>query len=130
MYRLVYSSRPFGFDESILSGLLIDSKENNQKGSITGSLLCRADIYLQLLEGPKENILKTFEKIQNDDRHLDIMILLEEETHDRLFPDWAMKDDPVESWMWSKAEVADGAVKKCSKAEILDIFKIVASKNN
>ena len=130
MYRLVYSSRPFGFDESILSGLLIDSKENNQKGSITGSLLCRADIYLQLLEGPKENILKTFEKIQNDDRHLDIMILLEEETHDRLFPDWAMKDDPVESWMWSKAEVADGAVKKCSKEEILDIFKIVANKND
>ena len=130
MYRLVYSSRPFGFDESILSGLLIDSKENNQKGSITGSLLCRADIYLQLLEGPKENILKTFEKIQNDDRHLDIMILLEEETHDRLFPDWAMKDDPVESWMWSKAEVADGAVKKCSREEILDIFKIIAKKND
>ena len=130
MYRLVYSSRPFGFDESILSGLLIDSKENNQKGSITGSLLCRADIYLQLLEGPRENILKTFEKIQNDDRHLEITILLEEETHDRLFPDWAMKDDPVESWMWSKAEVADGAVKKCSREEILDIFKIVAKKND
>ena len=130
MYRLVYSSRPFGFDESILSGLLIDSKENNQKGSITGSLLCRADIYLQLLEGPRENILKTFEKIQNDDRHLEITILLEEETHDRLFPDWAMKDDPVESWMWSKAEVAEGAVKKCSREEILDIFKIVAKKND
>ena len=130
MYRLVYSSRPFGFDESILSGLLIDSKENNQKGFITGSLLCRSDIYLQLLEGPRENILKTFEKIQNDDRHLEITILLEEETHDRLFPDWAMKDDPVESWMWSKAEVADGAVKKCSREEILDIFKIVAKKND
>ena len=128
MYRLIYSSTPFGFDSSILNGLLIDSIENNQKYDITGSLLCRADIYLQMLEGPEELVLKTFDKIQKDDRHINIEVLLQERNIAvRLFPGWAMRDDPVESWMWSPEEVANDAVKKSSKEKILSIFEKVAS---
>ena len=128
MYRLVYSSKPFGFDTSVLNGLLIDSRENNQKNDITGSLICRADIYLQMLEGPEEKVLKTFDKIKKDDRHLEIEVLLtEKDIKDRLFPNWAMKDDPVESWMWSKKEIADGAVQESSKEKIFNIFKKIAS---
>ena len=128
MYRLVYISKPFGFDTSVLNGLLIDSRENNQKNDITGSLICRADIYLQMLEGPEEKVLKTFDKIKKDDRHLEIEVLLtEKDIKDRLFPNWAMKDDPVESWMWSKKEIADGAVQESSKEKIFNIFKKIAS---
>ena len=128
MYRLVYSSKPFGFDTSVLNGLLIDSRENNQKNDITGSLICRADMYLQMLEGPEEKVLKTFDKIKKDDRHLEIEVLLtEKDIKDRLFPNWAMKDDPVESWMWSKKEIADGAVQESSKEKIFNIFKKIAS---
>ena len=128
MYRLVYSSKPFGFDTSVLNGLLIDSRENNQKNDITGSLICRADIYLQMLEGPEEKVLKTFDKIKKDDRHLEIEVLLtEKDIKDRLFPNWAMRDDPVESWMWSKKEIADGAVQESSKEKIFNIFKKIAS---
>ena len=113
---------------STLNGLLVDSRENNQNADITGSLLCRADIYLQMLEGPKEKVVKTFEKIKKDDRHLEIEVLLtENNVTERLFPSWAMKDDPVESWMWSQKEVASGAVQKASKEEILSIFDKVAS---
>ena len=128
MYRLVYSSKPFGFDTSVLNGLLIDSRENNQKNDITGSLICRADIYLQMLEGPEEKVLKTFDKIKKDDRHLEIEVLLtEKDIKVRLFPNWAMKDDPVKSWMWSKEEIADGAVQESSKEKIFNIFKKIAS---
>ena len=131
MFRLIYSSTPFGFDSSILSGLLIDSRENNQKFNITGSLLCRADLYLQMLEGPEELVLKTFDKIQKDDRHVNVEVLLQERhIETRLFPDWAMRDDPVESWMWSQEEVANDAVKKSSKEKILSIFEKVASTEN
>ena len=127
MYRLIYKSRPFGFDTSTLNGLLIDSRENNKKNNVTGSLLCRADIYLQLLEGPEEKILQTFDKIERDDRHLEIEVLLRERNIvKRLFPDWAMKDDPVESWMWSQTEVADGAVQEASQSKILSIFEKIA----
>jgi len=128
LYRLVYSSKPFGFDTSVLNGLLIDSRENNQKNDITGSLICRADIYLQMLEGPEEKVLKTFDKIKKDDRHLEIEVLLtEKDIKVRLFPNWAMKDDPVKSWMWSKEEIADGAVQESSKEKIFNIFKKIAS---
>ena len=127
MYRIIYVSRPFGFDASILSGLLIDSRENNEKNNITGSLICRADIYLQMLEGPKESILEVFEKIKKDDRHLEVEVLSAGPTEERLFPNWAMKDDPVESWMWSQEEVANGAIRETTTEEILNIFKILAS---
>ena len=128
MNRLIYCSRPFGFDTSVLNGLLIDSRENNQKNNITGSLICRADIYLQMLEGPEEKVLKTFDKIKKDDRHLEVEVLLiERDIEDRLFPYWAMKDDPVESWMWSQKEIANGEVQKSSREKILNIFKKIAS---
>ena len=128
MNRLIYCSRPFGFDTSVLNGLLIDSRENNQKNNITGSLICRADIYLQMLEGPEEKVLKTFDKIKKDDRHLEVEVLLiERDIEDRLFPNWAMKDDPVESWMWSQKEIANGEVQKSSREKILNIFKKIAS---
>ena len=127
MYRIIYSSRPFGFDSSVLSGLLIDSRENNERNDITGSLICRADIYLQMLEGPKKKVLAIFEKIKQDDRHLEVDVLSEGAVEERLFPNWAMKDDPVDSWMWSQEEVANGAVQNAPEEEILDIFKTLAS---
>ena len=127
MYRIIYSSRPFGFDSSVLSGLLIDSRENNEKHNITGSLICRADIYLQMLEGPKKKVSEVFEKIKQDDRHLEVKVLSEGTIKERLFPNWAMKDDPVDSWMWSQEEVANGAVQNAPEEKILDIFKMLAS---
>jgi len=127
LYRIIYSSRPFGFDSSVLSGLLIDSRENNEKHNITGSLICRADIYLQMLEGPKKKVFEVFEKIKKDDRHLEVEVLSEGTIKERLFPNWAMKDDPVDSWMWSQEEVANGAVQNAPEEKILDIFKTLAS---
>lgn len=127
MYRIIYSSRPFGFDSSVLSGLLIDSRENNEKHNITGSLICRADIYLQMLEGPKKKVSEVFEKIKQDDRHLEVEVLSEGPIKERLFPNWAMKDDPFDSWMWSQEEVANGAVQNTPEEKILDIFKTLAS---
>ena len=120
-------SRPFGFDLSVLSGLLIDSRENNKKNKITGALLCRADIYLQMLEGPTEKVLETFDRIRVDDRHIEVEVLIKINIKNRLFPNWAMKDDPVKSWMWSQEEVAKGAVRQSSQNEIMNVFKKVAN---
>ena len=63
LYHIVYISRPFGFDQALLNGLLIDSRANNKRDSITGALICRADLYLQLLEGPQNKVLETFSRI-------------------------------------------------------------------
>ena len=122
MKHLIYSSRPFGFDQNTLNGILVTSIDNNKKGHITGALICRSDLYLQYLEGPTEAIDETFDKIKRDDRHVEVKILKEGMHSERLFPRWAMRDDPVRSWMWSREEVDKGALDTIDAEEAYSIF--------
>ena len=122
MKHLIYSSRPFGFDQNTLNGILVTSIDNNKKGHITGALICRSDLYLQYLEGPTETIDETFDKIKRDDRHVEVKILKEGMHSERLFPRWAMRDDPVRSWMWSREEVDKGALDTIDAEEAYGIF--------
>ena len=127
LYQLIYGSRPFGFDSAILSGIMLTSVENNKRDGITGALICRGDLYLQLLEG-KEKILKeTYERILQDDRHLEIRKLVWRKTDIRFFPEWAMRDDPAKSWLWNKKEIENGALEKASEEEIIRVFSRLAS---
>ena len=64
--RLIYCSQPFGYDQPMLNGILADARTYNPKNDITGALICREDIFLQLLEGPEDRILFTYNKIIND----------------------------------------------------------------
>ena len=122
LMQLVYCSQPFGYGLEILSAILIASRANNRKRDITGALICRSDIFLQLLEGPEQQVKSTYAAIQNDDRHINICHLLDQNVDKRLFPAWSMKDDPVKTWMWSREEVSNGIVKSLSKAEIEEVF--------
>ena len=121
--HLIYSSRPFGFDQNILNGILVTSVDNNKRDQITGALICRSDLYLQYLEGPSEVITRTFNKIKYDDRHIEVKVLKEGMHAERLFPKWAMRDDPVRSWMWSREEVDAGALDKISASDAFNIFQ-------
>ena len=122
MKHLIYSSRPFGFDQNTLNGILVTSIDNNKKGHITGALICRSDLYLQYLEGPTETIDEIFDKIKRDDRHVEVKIIKEGMHSERLFPRWAMRDDPVRSWMWSREEVDKGALDTIDSEEAHSIF--------
>ena len=121
--HLIYSSRPFGFDQNTLNGILVTSVDNNKRDQITGALICRSDLYLQYLEGPTDSINETFHKIQHDDRHVEIKVLKEGIHAERLFPKWAMRDDPVRSWMWSREEVDTGALDNISASDAFNIFQ-------
>jgi hypothetical protein len=70
VYRAIYTSRPFGFHKGILNSILAEARRANERDGITGALICRADIYLQWLEGPEEQVRKAIERIKRDDRHL------------------------------------------------------------
>ena len=129
-FQLIYSSQPFGYNLEILSSILTTSRVNNKKKEITGALICREDIFLQLLEGPKEDIEETYDSIKRDDRHLNIQHLLDHNVDQRLFPAWAMKDDPVKTWMWSKEEVANGIVKKLTQEEIIKVFEKLSKESS
>ena len=124
--RLIYCSQPFGYDQPMLNGILADARTYNPKNNITGALICREDIFLQLLEGPEDKLLLTYNKILNDDRHLDIELLVKELCEDRLFPTWSMKDDPAKTWFWTKDEIDSGILSTVSKNDLLGVFDKVA----
>jgi hypothetical protein len=124
--QIIYSSKPFGFDASVLDDILTISRFNNRRDDITGTLICRADMYLQLIEGPDAAIQTTYQRIIADDRHLEINLLISRTVTERMFPKWAMRDDPARSWMWTQAEVAAGAIAAATPPQILEIFERLA----
>lgn len=124
--RLVYASQPFGFESATLNAILFEARNLNAKNDVTGALICRADLYLQLLEGPPKALTATYGRILRDDRHVDVRELLRGPMEGRLFPGWAMLDDPAQSWFWSQEEVEAGALDRASADEILAAFARVA----
>lgn len=125
--QLVYTSRPFGFDAYTLDDILITARRRNHANGITGALICRADIYMQILEGPRDAVNATFARIMRDKRHLEVALIYAGDIEDRLFPDWDMREDPPRSWMWSQAEIAAGAARVASMDEARGIFTRLAT---
>ncbi|MCK2056246.1 BLUF domain-containing protein [Methylobacterium sp. 37f] len=127
LVQLVYASRPFGFDQSALDSILTQSRRCNTRDGLTGALICRGDIYLQLLEGSADALDATYARIVQDDRHLEITRLVYADATERLFPSWAMRSDPARTWMWSQDDVAKGAVTQASPVSVLGIFRRLAA---
>lgn len=121
-FRVIYTSRPFGFDAAILNGILMDARRANGRDGVTGALICRADIYLQLLEGPEAQVRRALGRIEHDDRHLELRVHVAEPVPGRLFAEWAMLHDPAATWIWTPEEIAAGAVERATPAEVTDFF--------
>ena len=120
--QLIYTSQPFGFDEAMLNGILSDARRCNARDDITGALICRADVYLQLLEGPPAAVDTAFARIAKDNRHSEVVTLSRASVTDRLFPGWSMRDDPKHSWLWTQKDVAHGALRHADRAALLAVF--------
>ncbi|MFM9977602.1 MAG: BLUF domain-containing protein [Sphingomonadaceae bacterium] len=127
IFQLIYASQPFGFDDAMLGGILVQARRNNARDGVTGCLIARADLYLQMLEGEAAAIETLYGKIVADDRHLQAERLWSGTAQTRLFPDWAMRDDPARSWLWSIDEVADGALQRASADELQAVFARIAA---
>jgi hypothetical protein len=126
--QLIYISQPFGFDGPTLGTILLDARMCNERDGITGALVCRHDVYLQLLEGPADKIDATYARILRDDRHANVNELVNRTVSERIFADWAMLHDPEKSWVWSRSELADGVLKRATQAEIVEVFETLSEK--
>ncbi len=126
LMQLIYASRPFGFEAQTLDDILLSARRHNRENCITGALICRADLFLQLLEGPRAAVTRTFGRILQDDRHLDVALIHVDDIETRLFAEWDMRDDPPHSWMWSQAEVRAGALRGATAASVQAIFARLA----
>jgi hypothetical protein len=125
--QLIYASQPFGLDDFTLTSILASARHHNKRNGITGSLICRRDLFLQMLEGEPEAVEATYARILLDDRHYDAIRIWFGEAPERLFPAWEMRHDPMRSWMWSREEVAAGAWRRASPEDALGIFRRVAA---
>jgi hypothetical protein len=125
LLQLTYASRPFGYDSAMLTGILFDARRCNTRDGITGALICRDDLFLQLLEGPEAAVEATFARIAADDRHIEVRRLTRRQIEDdaRMFGAWAMRDDPAASWVWSRAEVDAGVPDRAGEDEVLGMFR-------
>jgi hypothetical protein len=124
--QLIYASRPFGFDAGALDSILHAARRHNARDGITGALLCRHDLFMQLLEGPRDAVTRCFARILRDDRHVEVSLLWCGDAQARLFPDWSMRDDPVPSWMWSREALRAGALGEATAEECRQVFVRVA----
>ena len=70
--QLIYSSQPFGYDSTTLQTILNDARRCNTRDGISGALVCRHDIYVQLLEGSEEAVHAAYMRISRDDRHVGV----------------------------------------------------------
>jgi len=128
LVQLIYASQPFGYDIPVLTGILFDARRCNERDGITGALVCRNDLYLQLLEGPDAKVYAAYERIKRDDRHIDLRQLVDRPVSHRMFGDWAMLHDPATSWIWSPAEISDGILERATEVEIVALFENLAEK--
>lgn len=130
VYRAIYSSRPFGFDSNTLNNILVHAQRANPSRGITGALICREDVYLQLLEGPEDEVRKALERIRRDDRHVEFQVHVEKTVPERMFGKWAMLHDPAVTWIWSQAEVEDDAIERTTEAEVEGFFEKLRDKTD
>lgn len=66
------------------------AKSNNELIDVTGSLFYNGGWFLQVLEGPIENLSKLYTKIEKDTRHKNSRILYNEPAKFRTFTRWSM----------------------------------------
>jgi len=70
MKRLLYISTARSIlDASELEELLSKSRAANTKADLTGLLVVGGRRFLQVLEGPDEAVIRTYERIKSDPRH-------------------------------------------------------------
>lgn len=129
LMQIIYSSQPFGYDDGMLRGILMQARRNNQRNGLTGALVCRRDIYLQMLEGPEANVHETLEQIKQDDRHLSVTLRFSEPVSARLFEGWSMLHDPAQSWLWDRAEIAGGVLDRVMADEIRAVFTRLSARS-
>jgi hypothetical protein len=77
---------------------------------------------MRWLEGPQEGVRAALSRIWGDDRHLEVLLQVEGEVYERMFPGGAMLHDPAATWIRSQEEIEDDAVKRATPEELIGFF--------
>lgn len=76
LYHLLFTSMAReDLGEVELYDILIESAENNRKNGLTGMLAYRDGVFLETLEGDRIKVFEAYDRIMNDDRHIEVVLL-------------------------------------------------------
>ena len=91
LVQLAYYSRPSeGTTTDDVEAILQTARQRNAEKHLTGVLLFRHDLYLQVLEGDRTAVSELLGRIQGDDRHQGVVVAGMREVSARSFPNWSM----------------------------------------
>ncbi len=132
MFYLIYVSHAAdGLKSSDLHDILNKAHQVNANLGITGLLLYKNKRFMQLIEGQEDTVRGLYQKILQDPRHRDLIVLQEDTEPERQFPGWSMafrnlntlpSADKLES---GEIEFADDALERHSNkaTQLLHLFK-------
>jgi hypothetical protein len=91
LVRLMYASRAAtAIDQEELQAILRHATTANPKQGLSGALCFADGVFMQVLEGGRGAVNRVYNKIANDSRHKDVVLLAYEEIAERRFAGWAM----------------------------------------
>jgi hypothetical protein len=91
LVRLLYVSRSVHPETpEQTESILASSREHNLANGITGVLCYGGGIYLQAIEGGRNQVNALYSQIVKDPRHKDVVVLAYEEITERRFGGWTM----------------------------------------
>jgi hypothetical protein len=91
LVRCLYASRiAQGSTAAMLDTILHQSRQRNLDLGITGLLCCTSDIFIQVLEGGRDEVCDLYNAIVKDSRHREVRLLCYEEIAERRFGNWSM----------------------------------------
>lgn len=116
LVRCLYASRPVStFTGADLARILEQSRNNNPRLGLTGLLCVSENLFIQVLEGGRDEVCELFNAIARDDRHQHLRLLSYEEIGERQFGTWAMGQVSI-------AKLNPGLVLKYFKRMEIDPF--------
>jgi hypothetical protein len=120
--RIVYLSTATRLMSDVeLMDVLRVSRENNTRDGVTGLLLYQGGNFIQLLEGEAAAVDAVYARVMKDPRHHSVLRMLDNESPERLFPDWSMAFRPAASLGDElKQEIADFIIRAPQEAATTD----------
>jgi hypothetical protein len=91
LVRCLYASRAAEpLPAAVLDEILAQSHRNNPRRGITGLLCFTSEVFVQVLEGGRDEVCELYNAIVRDGRHSQVRLLAYEEIAERRFGNWTM----------------------------------------
>ena len=113
-----------------LNRILMDARPANEAKHITGMLLYRDGLFIQVLEGDEQAIEQLLVNLKKDTRHRDVHVVSKQVVKHREFSDWSMGFKNISHdmegsnyFMESAKEPMDNTIAPSAARKMLETFR-------